>query len=202
MNKVITDEHAQCIVLMYNSGMSITQISERLGYKRSTVGAFLGRIKKKSIINTNASERLGVTRKPRRKQQHRPKPPKPPKPLTEDEIRLSSEITKKYLDSQITLEDLAKEYKMSVKRIHQIVEFSTGKYKPPRTRSEHTIEILEDIKKGDLSLTDIGKKYGITRQCVSRLKRVHLDGQAWGHQRRREKKKDKPIHFVIDDIPL
>lgn len=194
--RVITDEDRDNIIMMYNSGMSITALSEKFGYKRSTVGAFIGQQKKKGIVNT--ANRLGIIKKPKKKQKWKPRPKKPKGStvISPKNLERYTEIASRYFKGEKVTE-LCQAYNISRSQVYRIINAVHPEKKPHFSRSELTDKIIADLKDGTLSQSDIARKYGVSKQLVSRAKQIHLQNKDWA--KRKRKPKDNKLHFDVDD---
>lgn len=193
---VITDEDKNSIIMMYNSGMSITALSEKFGYKRSTVGELIRRLTKKGIVNT--ANRLGIIKKPKKKQKWKPRPKKPKGStvISPRNLERYTEIANRYFKGEKVTE-ICQAYNLSRSQVYRIINAVHPEKKPHFSRSELTDKIIADLQEGTLNQNAIAKKYNVSRQLVSRAKQIHIQNKDWA--KRKPKPKDNKLHFDVDD---
>ena len=76
-----------------------------------------------------------------------------------------------------TIENSAKILNKTEKQIHSVITRYNLTYIPSWRISEKAKQILADIEKGDLSQSDIARKYQVSRQYVSKLRQKWVEKQ-------------------------
>lgn len=81
-----------------------------------------------------------------------------------------------------TIENSAKILNKTEKQIYSVITRYNLNYLPSEWRiSEKTKIILRDIEKGDLSQSEVARKYQVSRQYVSKLKQKWVEKQKVQH---------------------
>lgn len=90
------------------------------------------------------------------------------------------EFVKKTIESN-TIEDSAKILNKSEIQIYSVINRYKLNYQKKCALSKKSKEILAEIEKGELSQSEISRKYKVSRQYVSKLKQKWVEKQKVQH---------------------